>query len=143
VSFRLISDTVPTASKNCPNKPRNAVRIASEQCPNWIGTLSELNRNPVRFAPEYTQIRQPAQTWCLIDEDGSTINDSLFAVWMGDVNGIYDLPSTRHGKVYPLSFADGHVESINWQGDSSDWNGGELDPSPDWVNLKSMTTFKK
>ncbi len=89
------------------------------------------------------QIRQPAQTWCLIDEDGSTINDSLFAVWMGDVNGIYDLPSTRHGKVYPLSFADGHVESINWQGDSTDWVGGDLDPSPDWVNLKSMTTFKK
>jgi prepilin-type N-terminal cleavage/methylation domain-containing protein len=87
------------------------------------------------------QIRQPSQTWCLIDEDASSINDSLFIVDMGDQNHIPDLPSTRHRTAYEISFADGHAESIKWQADSSDWNAG--DPDLDWENLKSMTTVKK
>jgi len=29
--------------KNCPNISRIAVRIKSDQCPNWIGLLSELD----------------------------------------------------------------------------------------------------
>lgn len=87
------------------------------------------------------QIVQPSQMFCLIDEDASTINDSMFVVDMGSVNGIADLPATRHGSVYQLSFTDGHVQSIKWMDSPSDWVGG--DPEPDWENLKTMTTVKK
>jgi prepilin-type N-terminal cleavage/methylation domain-containing protein len=93
------------------------------------------------FFRKENQIRQPSQTWSLICEDSSTINDCTFAISMADANGIYDLPSTRHGRVFPLNFADGHAESIKWQADSSDWDAA--DPDPDWENLKSMTTVKK
>ena len=95
------------------------------------------------FFRKEAQIRQPARTWYLIGEDGSTINDCTFALDMGDVNGIYDLPSTRHGSAYPLDFADGHAESIKWQAASSDWDASWPEPDPDWVKLKSLTTVKK
>lgn len=89
------------------------------------------------------QIRQPSQMFNLIDEDGSTINDCMFAVDMADANGIYDLPSTRHGATYGLNFADGHVESIKWQAASSDWEVNDPQPDPDWVKLKTVTTVQK
>ena len=88
------------------------------------------------------QITQPAKMWCLIDEDGSTINDSLFVVDMGDQNTIPDLPATRHGGAYELTFTDGHVESDKWLASGSAWQS-ETDPDPDWEKLKSETTVKK
>ncbi|HEV2318526.1 MAG TPA: hypothetical protein VGV18_02165, partial [Verrucomicrobiae bacterium] len=88
------------------------------------------------------QIRQPSQTWCLIDEDGSTINDSMFIVDMNDGNnGISDLPSTRHGGAFELAFADGHVHAVKWLQSPGDWNNVSQDS--DWVNLKTLTTTKK
>ena len=87
------------------------------------------------------QVKQPAAMWSLIDEDGSSINDSLFVVDMGPQNGIGDLPSTRHGGAYEMGFTDGHAESVKWLASASDWMSG--DPDPDWENLKGMTTVKK
>ena len=87
------------------------------------------------------QITQPSQMWYLIDEDGSSINDSLFVVDMAEQNTIPDLPSTRHGGVYEVNFADGHVESDKWLAPSSDWVDG-TGPDPDWEKLKSETTGK-
>jgi prepilin-type N-terminal cleavage/methylation domain-containing protein/prepilin-type processing-associated H-X9-DG protein len=88
------------------------------------------------------QINQPSRMWYLIDEDGSTINDSLFVVDMGEQNTMADLPATRHGGAYELTFADGHVESDGWLAPSSAWNDG-TDPEPDWEKLKSESTVKK
>jgi len=89
-------------------------------------------------------IANPSQTWTLIDEDASTINDSMFLVDMEPVNHTYDLPSTRHGSAYALTFADGHMEGITWQAPSADWDvQGSSGPDPDWVKLKSVTTFAK
>jgi prepilin-type N-terminal cleavage/methylation domain-containing protein len=93
------------------------------------------------FFRKENQIVQPSQIFCLIDEDASTINDSMFVVDMGPVNGVEDLPATRHGSVYELSFADGHVQSIKWMDSPSDWTVGE--PEPDWEALKNMATVKK
>jgi prepilin-type N-terminal cleavage/methylation domain-containing protein len=92
------------------------------------------------FYRKESQISQPSKIWYLIDEDASTINDSMFMVDMGTENNIPDMPSTRHGAVYELNFADGHTESVNWFGASSDWAGNP--PDPDWEQLKSMTTVK-
>ena len=44
------------------------------------------------------QIAEPSRTWTFIDEDASTINDSMFMVDMESFNYIYDLPFTRHGE---------------------------------------------
>ena len=87
------------------------------------------------------QITAPSQIWTLIDEDGSTINDSMFMVDMGPANAIPDLPSTVHGSTFEIGFADGHMESMKWQASSDDWASSDGDP--DWVKLKSMTTVAK
>jgi len=86
------------------------------------------------------QIREPAQTWYLIDEDGSTINDSMFVVDVGTVNGISDLPSTVHNGTYELCFADGHNEQVKWLDSPSSWMGGT---DPDWEKLKGWTTVTR
>ena len=81
--------------------------------------------------------------WTLIDEDGSTINDSLFIVDMSEANRIADMPSSRHGKSYELGFADGHMDNIKLQASLADWMDDANGPDPDWVKLKSWTTIKK
>ncbi|MGH7978344.1 MAG: hypothetical protein ACREE6_03150, partial [Limisphaerales bacterium] len=89
------------------------------------------------------QIRQPSQTWSLIDEDASTINDSMFIVDMsGDQNSIPDLPSTRHGGVFEMAFSDGHADSTKWLESPRDWQNADT-PDADWEKLKSLTTIKK
>jgi len=91
------------------------------------------------FYRRENQIADPSLMWTLIDEDGSTINDSMFVVDMSEQNQISDLPSTKHGPTYEIGFADGHMESMKWLASSGDWT----DSSADWVKLKSMTTVKK
>jgi prepilin-type N-terminal cleavage/methylation domain-containing protein len=95
------------------------------------------------FFRKENQIAQPSERWYLIDEDGSTINDSMFVVDIGSENGIPDLPSTRHRSAYELNFADGHVESVKWLAASSDWEADQPAPDPDWEKLKGMTTALK
>ena len=95
------------------------------------------------FFRKENQIRQPSQMFDLIDEDASTINDSLFIVDMSTntPNDVPDLPATRHNTVYQLSFSDGHVQAIRWKDSPSGWTSD--DPEPDWENLQSMTTAAK
>ena len=88
-----------------------------------------------------SQITQPALMWNLIDEDASTINDSLFLVDMDTANNIYDIPSNRHGNNYEINFADSHMESIKMQESLADWD--DSNPDLDWLRLKSMTTVTR
>jgi len=94
------------------------------------------------FFRKENQIAAPSQSWWLIDEDASSINDSLFLVDMGTANGIIDMPSTRHGQSYEISFADGHMENIKMLAPASAWTGS-AGPDPDWVRLKSWTTVPR
>ncbi len=88
------------------------------------------------------QVLHPEQIWRLIEEDGSTINDSMFLVDMGKINRSNDLPSTRHGTAYSLTFMDGHSENLPFRQSTADWNQtGQTGPDADWVALKAMTTF--
>ncbi|MGH7939913.1 MAG: prepilin-type N-terminal cleavage/methylation domain-containing protein, partial [Limisphaerales bacterium] len=93
------------------------------------------------FFRKESQIFQPSQMFCLIDEDASTINDSMFVVDMSTPNEIPDMPATRHGTVYQLSFTDGHAQAVRWKDSPSEWIGG--DPEADCENLQSMTTVEK
>jgi prepilin-type N-terminal cleavage/methylation domain-containing protein/prepilin-type processing-associated H-X9-DG protein len=94
------------------------------------------------FFRRQNQIRNPAQTWYLTDEDDSTINDSMFFVDVGEANTIMDVPSHRHGRVYQISYVDGHVESPRWLAPRAEWQASGS-PNPDWLHLKEQTTFRK
>jgi len=94
------------------------------------------------FYRKENQLASPSQTWCLIDEDAGSINDSLFLVDMSAANGIPDMPSSRHGQSYEISFADGHMENVKMLHPASDWVGSAV-PDPDWVKLKSWTTVPR
>jgi prepilin-type N-terminal cleavage/methylation domain-containing protein len=94
------------------------------------------------FFRKEDQITSPSQMWTLIDEDASSINDSLFLVDMDTANGITDKPSNRHGHSYEIGFADGHMENVKMLAPASSWNAG-IAPDPDWEKLKSETTVKK
>jgi prepilin-type N-terminal cleavage/methylation domain-containing protein len=88
------------------------------------------------------QILHPDQVWRLIEEDASTIGDSMFLVDMGGMNQAPSLPSTRHANTFALTFVDGHGANVAFQAPPAQWNtGGTCGPDPDWVNLKAITTF--
>jgi prepilin-type N-terminal cleavage/methylation domain-containing protein len=95
------------------------------------------------FFRRENQINNPSQTWTLIDEDASSINDSMFIVDMAAENNMIDMPSIRHGSVFEIGFADGHMDAIKWTASTDDWQNNDPNPDQDWVKLKSMTTFKK
>ncbi len=96
-----------------------------------------------RLFRKENQIAAPTQMWTLIDEDASSINDSLFLVDMSAQNSIIDMPSSRHGKSYELGFADGHMDNIKMLAPAADWFGSASGPDPDWVKLKNWTTIQK
>ena len=87
-----------------------------------------------------SQLARPSGLWSLIEEDSSTINDDMFMVDMGTMNGVADLPSTRHSNAYTLSFSDSHIQTVKLLAPTTAWNSSSVVPDPDWVNLKSMTT---
>ena len=97
--------------------------------------------NYVFFRKE-SQLTQPAKLFDFIDEDESSINDSMFLVDMSvSDNSIQDLPTNRHGSSYNLGFADGHFEAVKMVASRTEWRYGG--PSTDWVRLKSMTTVRR
>ena len=58
----------------------------------------------------------PSRAWVLIDVHEDSINDGTFNVPWGEgpFLGWGNIPSSRHGGVGVLSFADGHVELKKW-----------------------------
>ncbi len=91
------------------------------------------------FFRKENQLTSPSKLWLLIDEDDKTINDSMFMVFMGANNYIWDQPTRRHGNNYELVFADTHVEPMTLVNGTSDWTGAPT--NRDWENLKSLTTI--
>ena len=107
----------------------------------YITPTNDAALNFVFFRKE-NQILQPAKTFEFIDEDESSINDSMFLVDMAeDSNSVQDLPTNRHGSSYNLGFADGHFEAIKMFASRTEWRYGGR--SADWMRLKEMTTFRK
>ena len=63
--------------------------------------------------PVYTkevQIKMPAATFLVIDEDQASINDAMILVDVGGTVRFADLPSRAHGFAYGINFNDGHAE---------------------------------
>jgi len=113
--------------------------------PTWVVTNPNGPRSSL--APVYTkdtELRRPAQTWVILDEDQESINDAMFLVDMGGAARFLDLPSRIHGNGYGINFADGHAEiyqlrdaaSINWRVGDGRPRGG----INDWMALTNVTT---
>jgi prepilin-type N-terminal cleavage/methylation domain-containing protein len=56
----------------------------------------------------------PSKLFVFMDEDQASVNDGMFTVIIDPVYGMSDVPTRIHKTTYPLSFADGHVESFKW-----------------------------
>lgn len=115
--------------------------------PAWVVTSPNGTRNlstPVLI--KESEIRQPSQTWVVLDEDQTSINDGMFIVDMSATRsaGFLDLPSRNHGNGYGINFADGHAEVIQLKDAASkNWILGGARPLGglnDWMVLTNITT---
>jgi len=70
-----------------------------------------------------------SRLFVFIDEDAASVNDALFAVIIDPGGYMNDIPSRAHKSVYPLSFADGHVEAFKIMcRDTLAWSPSEPNP---------------
>jgi prepilin-type N-terminal cleavage/methylation domain-containing protein len=116
--------------------------------PDWVVTSPNGATDPLH--PVYTlesQIKQPATTFLVLDEDQDSINDAMFLV---DVSGNYrftDLPSRNHcGAAYGINFNDGHADIVKLN-DAASKNWKLTNPMSypaggfnDWQALTNVTT---
>jgi prepilin-type N-terminal cleavage/methylation domain-containing protein len=99
-------------------------------------------------APVYvkdSEIKKPAQTWLVIDEDQKSIDDGLFIVDMGPTRsrGLLNLPSRSHNNAFAINFVDGHADIHKLKDKESikDWNSPQdKGGMNDWMWLTNVTT---
>ena len=88
-----------------------------------------------------SQLKDPTKLWDFMDEDDYGIDDSIFIVDMSETVGhVWDMPSNRHGKGCPISFADGHAEMFTMTAPRTEWNSPG---NPDWIRLKAISTVRQ
>jgi prepilin-type N-terminal cleavage/methylation domain-containing protein/prepilin-type processing-associated H-X9-DG protein len=109
------------ADKSTPvNIPAPRVRSMSMNCwmaptRDWNSIKNYMGPQALRVFRKQTQIRSPAHTWVLIDENPYAINDAYFVCDPNDLTLWPDVPATYHNKAGGLSFADGHAEIKKWR----------------------------
>lgn len=113
--------------------------------PDWVITSPTSPRDPLH--PVYlkeSEMRAPARTWLLCDEDQESINDGMLLVDVGGAARFLDLPSRAHGFGYGINFNDGHAEIYAMLDDATkNWHLGQARPLGgfrDWQKLVSVTT---
>jgi prepilin-type processing-associated H-X9-DG protein len=82
----------------------------------------------------------PSQTWVIIDENATGLNDAAFAMGVRREEWL-DLPGTYHGDAAGIAFADGHSEIHKWM--DARTKAGKRIPIPgsvDWEWLAERTT---
>jgi prepilin-type N-terminal cleavage/methylation domain-containing protein/prepilin-type processing-associated H-X9-DG protein len=100
------------------------------------------------FFRKENQLKRPSDLWLLLDEDGGSINDSMFLVDVETGRGLVDAPSRRHDNAYGINFADGHAEIYKLRDDRTRrWTALPVAKSgpvnPDWEALKKVSTVLK
>jgi prepilin-type N-terminal cleavage/methylation domain-containing protein/prepilin-type processing-associated H-X9-DG protein len=86
---------------------------------NWNSTGNRVFKKDTDFLQP-----GPSTTWVIIDENETSINDTLFCISPCQPNWWQDVPAVRHGGAAGLSFADGHSEIKLWR------DGTVLSPPP-------------
>jgi len=125
------------------------LRVRSYSINGWMGGTSVSGQQQYFVFKRDAEIINPppSKAWVFIDEHERSINDGWFAVDMLGDRGLLDVPASRHGDSYALSFADGHVEL--WKIIDSRTRAFEErpvsnnPPNPDWQRLRAATTSLK
>ena len=102
-----------------------------------------MDRNSPVYQKE-SEMKLPAETWLVLDEDQGvknleSINDAMFLVNVGS-RSFPDFPSRAHGFAYGINFNDGHAE-IRKILDTQNWTA--MHPYAgikDWTWLRDRTT---
>jgi prepilin-type N-terminal cleavage/methylation domain-containing protein/prepilin-type processing-associated H-X9-DG protein len=141
---------------HCPadlTQTQGVSRVRSCSMNGWIGTKQVINDLGAAAAAymifmKDTAVRSPANTWYLIDENESTINDGFFLVSMPGLPlaNPSDLPATRHNRGYGLSFCDGHSEIYKLTDGRTKWPepaNMNSPANPDFAKLQSVTTVSQ
>jgi prepilin-type N-terminal cleavage/methylation domain-containing protein len=126
--------------------------VRSYSMNNWMNGMSPAEWDPSLDASRkvYTKdtaIPSPSKLFVFIDEDKESINDGLFVVVIDPGGYMNDIPSRLHKPVYPLSFADGHVEAFKFLcKDTLNWTASQPfpeetstdgTPNQDLINLRN------
>ncbi len=109
--------------------------------PEWVVTSPNGPRD--RNRPVYvkeTEVKYPARTWLVLDEDQASINDGMFLLDVGSPR-FPDLPSRVHGNGYGINFMDGHAETYQLRDAASHrWRPGDAGGRNDYDRLRQVTT---
>lgn len=99
----------------CPSDARTIEGLPVVRSYSMNQWMAGDGNDPVgRLAVNRSDILNPSQSWVLIDEDGLTIDDSMFVMRFNG-RGFINLPGRRHSNGYTLLLADGHVVSRRLQ----------------------------
>ena len=79
----------------------------------------------------------------MIDEDASTLDDSMFVMDMKSAGGWVDLPARRHADAYALNFADGHAATFRLTSGLALQGTKSMAVDEDWAALRNVTTIRK
>jgi len=116
--------------------------------PDWVVTSPNGGMDP-RW-PVYlkeTEMKQPAETWLVLDEDQGiqgveSINDAMFLLNV-TAQSFPDFPSRAHGFAYGINFNDGHAE-IRKILDTKNWTASTPAAGiKDWTWLRDRTTHPR
>ena len=133
-----------------PSKTGGVPKVRSYSMNGWIGGNHAYSgifgvsgaMNFMVYLKE-SSMRSPATTFYLIDEHEKSINDGFFWVDMTSTRPFVDMPATRHGRGYGLSFCDGHSEIFRLTDSRTIWPAaGNINTpqNPDFVKLQGVTT---
>lgn len=132
---------------HCPSDARtitNVPVIRSYAMNNWMHGSAVGSSQGLRLYTKPDQITRPSATWVLIDEDGVTIDDGNFIMFM-DGRGFVNLPARRHDNGYVLNYADGRAEVQRLRDNRSlvqnSAPGGTGVPSVDYQFLTNYTVY--
>ena len=138
---------------HCPSDPSTSgqlPKVRSYSMNGWIGTtqvLADLGAvaGAYKIFHKENAVISPASTWYLIDEHELSINDGFFLVSMPGLppTNPTDLPATRHGRGYGLSFLDGHSEIYKLVDAKTRWPepANMTSGNQDFINLQNVTTI--
>lgn len=102
-----------------PGNPPGTTRVRSVSMNNYMGGIGmDILSNLFAYNARVSDIKRPANSFVLLDEEQASINDGYFVV---DLTTNYqsaqpcDMPAHYHVKAGNLSFSDGHAETRRWQ----------------------------
>jgi len=117
----------------------------------WTSGLDPLNE----VYKKDSSLPAPSRLFVFIDEDPGSVNDAMFTVIVDPGFYMNDIPTRLHKyqPAYPVSFADGHAESVKIQcADTLSWQPSDASPeetskdgtpNQDLINLRNIAYIKR